>query len=86
MEEEEAEYLRCELNSQLNAIHELEAIELNPEIPITSHGVPYTDAISAPLRQDQIEPFKDVDAILGQAPEVEGRYILVPDIPTEELV
>lgn len=86
MDEEEAEYLRGELNSQLNAIHELEAIELDPDLPITSHGVPYTDAISAPLREDEIEACEEADDIVGQAPEVEDRYILVPDIPTEELV
>jgi aspartyl-tRNA(Asn)/glutamyl-tRNA(Gln) amidotransferase subunit C len=85
MDEYEAEYLRTELNSQLEAIHELEAIELDPEVPITSHGVPYKDAIRAPLRDDTIEPFKEVEAILEQAPEVEDRYILVPDIPTEAL-
>jgi aspartyl-tRNA(Asn)/glutamyl-tRNA(Gln) amidotransferase subunit C len=86
MDEEEAEYLRGELNSQLNAIHELEAIELDPEIPITSHGVPYTDAISMPLREDEIESCEEADDIVRQAPEVEDRYIVVPDIPTEELV
>ena len=85
MDEVEAEYLRTELNNQLKAIHELEAIELDPEVPITSHGVPYKDAIRAPLRDDTIEPCKEVEAILEQAPEVEDRYILVPDIPTEAL-
>lgn len=85
MDEDEAEYLRSELNSQLNAIHELEAIELDPEVPITSHGVPYQDTIRAPLRDDTIEANEEADAILEQAPEVEDRYILVPDIPSEEL-
>jgi aspartyl-tRNA(Asn)/glutamyl-tRNA(Gln) amidotransferase subunit C len=85
MDEVEAEYLRNELNSQLKAIHELEAIELNPEIPITSHGVPYTDANSAPLREDAIVPCPEADAILGQAPQVQDRYVVVPDIPAEAL-
>ncbi len=85
MDEEEAEYLRNELNNQLKAIHELEAIRLDPEVQITSHGVPYTDAISAPLRDDIIESCEEANAILGQAPEAEERYILVPDIPTEAL-
>jgi aspartyl-tRNA(Asn)/glutamyl-tRNA(Gln) amidotransferase subunit C len=85
MDEGEAEYLRSELNSQLEAIHELEAIELHPGVAITSHGVPYTDDISSPLREDTIEPCTEADAILEQAPEVEDRYIRVPDIPSEAL-
>jgi aspartyl-tRNA(Asn)/glutamyl-tRNA(Gln) amidotransferase subunit C len=85
LEEQEAEYLRRELNGQLKAIRELEAIEIGAEVPITSHGVPYSIAISQPLRQDKIEASKDADDILKQAPEVEDRYIVVPDIPREEL-
>ena len=42
MDTEHGEYLRGELNNQLNAIHELEAIPLEGEIAVTSHGVPYT--------------------------------------------
>jgi aspartyl-tRNA(Asn)/glutamyl-tRNA(Gln) amidotransferase subunit C len=85
MDEEEAEYLQRELNNQLNAIHELEAIQIDSETPITSHGVPYTKTISASLREDEILPCEEADDIVGQAPEVEDRYIVVPDIPTEEL-
>jgi aspartyl-tRNA(Asn)/glutamyl-tRNA(Gln) amidotransferase subunit C len=85
MDEDEAEYLRSELNSQLKAVHELEEIELDPEVPITSHGVLYKDTIRAPLRDDTIKPSDESEAILAQAPEVEDRYILVPDIPTEAL-
>jgi aspartyl-tRNA(Asn)/glutamyl-tRNA(Gln) amidotransferase subunit C len=85
MDEGEAEYLRSELNYQLKAIHELEAIELDPKIPITSHGVPYDEAIRAALRDDKIEPSNEADAILEQAPESVDRYIVVPDIPSEEL-
>ena len=82
---DEASYLCGELNSQLKSIHELEAIEVDDEIPITSHGVPYTGVISLPLREDQIEPCEDADDILDQAPEVDDRFIIVPDIPHEEL-
>jgi aspartyl/glutamyl-tRNA(Asn/Gln) amidotransferase C subunit len=81
----ESAYLRDELNSQLKSIHELEAIEVDEETPITSHGVPYTDAISLPLREDEIEPCEEADDILEQAPEVDDRYIVSPDIPHEEL-
>lgn len=82
---EEAKYLRSELNDQLRAIRELEAIQVDARIFITSHGVPYTDAISLPLREDEAEECKEADVILEQAPEVEERYIVVPDIPHEAL-
>ena len=83
--EDEAEYLRRELNKQLKAIAELEDIELPPDVPITSHGVDYREEISAPLRPDQAAPSTLADDILGQAPEVHERFIVVPDIPHEEL-
>ncbi|HZD58581.1 MAG TPA: Asp-tRNA(Asn)/Glu-tRNA(Gln) amidotransferase subunit GatC [Anaerolineales bacterium] len=82
---EEAEYLRRELNNQLKAIHELEAIPLDPETQATSHGVPYTPAITPTIRPDEWIPHPNPQDILEQAPEVEDRYILVPDIPHTEL-
>ncbi len=82
---EEAEYLRGQLNNQLKAIHELEAIPLAPNTPITSHGVPYTPDIVPEIRTDEWIPFPDPDAILEQAPETEDRYIVVPEIPHTEL-
>jgi aspartyl-tRNA(Asn)/glutamyl-tRNA(Gln) amidotransferase subunit C len=85
LDPEEAEYLRRELNQQMRAIAELEAIEIDPGLPITSHGVPYTPASSPGLRSDQSEPCPLADDILAQAPEVDERYIVVPDIPHEEL-
>jgi len=85
LEPDEAEYLRTQLNSQLKAIRELEAMEIDPGVGITSHGVPYTPAISAVPRADAASPGGLADAILKQAPEVDGRYIVVPDIPHTEL-
>jgi aspartyl/glutamyl-tRNA(Asn/Gln) amidotransferase C subunit len=82
---EEGDYLRRELNNQLRAIRELEAIEVDPATPITSHGVPYTPEISRPPRPDEARPCAEVEAILGQAPETDGRYIVVPDIPHTDL-
>ncbi len=79
--EEEAEYIRRQLNNQLKAIHELEAIPLDGAVAITSHGVPYTPVSSPAPRNDDWIPYPDVEAILAQAPEVEDRYIVVPDIP-----
>jgi aspartyl-tRNA(Asn)/glutamyl-tRNA(Gln) amidotransferase subunit C len=82
---EEAEYLRHQLNNQLKAIHELEAIPLGPETETTSYGVPYTAAIRPAERTDEWIPYPTPDELLAQAPEVDGRYIVVPDIPHEEL-
>jgi aspartyl-tRNA(Asn)/glutamyl-tRNA(Gln) amidotransferase subunit C len=85
LENEEAEYLRAELNSQLQAIRELESIDIAEGMEITSHGVPYTETSRPALREDVIEPSHEADDILSQSAEVQDRYIVVPDIPTEEL-
>jgi aspartyl-tRNA(Asn)/glutamyl-tRNA(Gln) amidotransferase subunit C len=77
----QAEYLRGELNKQLKAISELEAIPLSEDIPVTSHGVPYTPQISPPPRPDDWKPYEDPQAIIDEAPQVEDGYIIVPDIP-----
>ena len=85
LDPQEAEYLRRELNNQLKAIHELEAIPLDPATPITSHGIPYTPEISPPAREDAWRPCPNPEDILAQAPETEEGYVVVPDIPHEEL-
>jgi aspartyl/glutamyl-tRNA(Asn/Gln) amidotransferase C subunit len=85
LEEEEAEYLRSQLNSQLKAIRELAAIEVPKDIEATSHGVPYTTEISSPLRPDEIESCPEAVDIVQSAPKTELGYIVVPDIPHEEL-
>lgn len=85
LEQEEKEYLRKELNAQLKAIRELEALEVSQDVPITSHGVPYTKSNSAPSRDDIIKSCSEADDIVEGAPETELRYIVVPDIPHEEL-
>ncbi len=82
---DESEYLRRELNGQLKAVRELESIEVGPDVPITSHGVPYTRESTPALRMDESHPCPEADAILAQAPEVDGRYVVVPDIPHTEL-
>jgi aspartyl/glutamyl-tRNA(Asn/Gln) amidotransferase C subunit len=82
---DEAEYLRRELNNQLKAIHELEAIPLDPATPVASHGVPYPPAITPPPRPDEWAPFPEPQEILAQAPEIGEGYIIVPEIPHTEL-
>jgi aspartyl-tRNA(Asn)/glutamyl-tRNA(Gln) amidotransferase subunit C len=81
LDAEEAEYLRQQLNNQLKAIHELEAIPLEEDVPITSHGVPYTPTTSPAPRDDTWYPYPNPEDILGQAPQAEDGYIIVPDIP-----
>lgn len=85
LDEGEAEYLRSELNGQMKAIRQLEAIEVDDEVPITSHGVPYAQDIRPEIRDDVPRPSESADDILEGAPETYDRYIVVPDIPHEEL-
>jgi aspartyl-tRNA(Asn)/glutamyl-tRNA(Gln) amidotransferase subunit C len=81
LDDEQASYLRNELNSQLSAIRELEAIELDPDLPLASHGVPYDNQSSPVLRTDEWHACPDVSEITGQAPQFENGYLVVPDIP-----
>ena len=78
---EQGEYLRRELNNQLKSIHELEAIPLDADVPISLHGVPYPAAISPALRADEWFPYEDSARIIEQAPQSVDGYIVVPDIP-----
>jgi aspartyl-tRNA(Asn)/glutamyl-tRNA(Gln) amidotransferase subunit C len=82
---QEAEYLRQQLNNQLKAVQELEAIPLEADLPLASHGVAYPPEISQKLRQDTWLPFEDPQAILAQVPESDDGYIVVPDIPHTQL-
>lgn len=81
LDEQQAEYLRRELNSQLSAISELEAIQLDADVPLASHGVPYDAHNSPALREDVWRACPDVEAIREQAPQFEDGYLIVPDIP-----
>ncbi|HAY85051.1 MAG TPA: hypothetical protein DCY42_09050 [Chloroflexi bacterium] len=85
LEEEEAEYIRRQLNDQLTAIKELEAVPLAKDTPPGAHGVRYTSTVSAPARNDEHAPFAKPEEILGVAPEEEERYFITPDIPHEDL-
>lgn len=85
LDEQEAEYLRRELNNQLKAIHELEAIPVEANLSISSHGILFTHDISASLRQDEWEPYSNTKAIIEQTPQNHDGYIVVPDIPHQTL-
>lgn len=81
LSEEQAQYLLRELNHQLRVIHELAAIPLDEQLPVTTHGVPYVAENRPELRADESQPFSNPQEILHQAPEVEDNYFVVPDIP-----
>lgn len=82
---EEGEYVRRQLNNQLKAIHELEAIPLDENIQITLHGVPYTPESSPAIRSDTWAPYPHPEEILAQAPDTVDGYFVVPEIPHTEL-
>ena len=78
---EEGEYVRRQLNNQLKAIRELEAIPLEAGLTVTSHGVTYGIETSPQPRPDEWIAYPDVAELLAQVPQAEDRYIVVPDIP-----
>ena len=77
----QSEYLRRELNQQLNVIEELKAIKLDESVPLASHGVVINPENVPALRQDQIRPFLHAQKIIAQAPQSEDGYFVVPEIP-----
>jgi aspartyl/glutamyl-tRNA(Asn/Gln) amidotransferase C subunit len=81
LSKDEFDYLLTELNNQLSAIKELEAIDIGENVPPAMHGVSYTQENSLPLREDEWIACEDADAIIEQSPDVEDRYVIVPDIP-----
>lgn len=81
----QSEYLRSELNKQLTAIEELEAIQLDSSVPLALHGIKLEAEFKPPLREDVPQIFGNSSDILGQAPEVKDGYIVVPDIPHKDL-
>ncbi|MDH5506494.1 MAG: aspartyl/glutamyl-tRNA amidotransferase subunit C [Anaerolineae bacterium] len=85
LQSDEAEYLRTQLNNQLKAIEELAAIQIDEDVPFASHGVPYTPQVSQQVREDILLPFPTPEDIIAGAPKTEAGYIVVPDIPHEDL-
>jgi aspartyl-tRNA(Asn)/glutamyl-tRNA(Gln) amidotransferase subunit C len=81
LDPQEAQYLRRELNQQLAAVRELEAIRLPDDLPLAAHGVPYPPERRQALRPDRHAPFGDSQAIVDLAPQVEDNSVVVPDIP-----
>lgn len=81
----ESEYLRRELNNQLKAIEELAAIPIPDGTPLAAHGVPYEAAIRPGLRVDDVTQYPGAVDILAQVPETSAGYVVVPEIPHEDL-
>lgn len=81
LDETQSEYLRRELNAQLTSIAELAAIPIPEGTEASLHGIDYPLSRSAEPRDDEWQLYDDPDGILAQAPQVEGRYFVVPDIP-----
>ena len=77
----EAEYLRQELNNQLDAIEQLQAIPLGEDVPLSLHGVSFLEEVSQKLRDDDWKPFDNIKGILSQVPELLDDHIIVPEIP-----
>jgi len=82
---EEAEYLRKQLNQQLNAIDELMAIPLDDSIEPATRGVEYAITNRHGLREDKAVGCENPEDILSQAPQTQDHYFVVPDIPQEKL-
>lgn len=82
---QESETLRRELNHQLTAIHQMQAIPLAAETPIASRGVTYTKDASPALRHDEAHPHPTPANLLKGAPETAEGYIVVPETPHQDL-
>lgn len=81
----QSEYLRSELNKQLNVIEELKAIPIDESIPLASHGVVISALNMPALRCDEIIPSTHAEGIVDEAPENEDGYFVVPEIPHEDM-
>jgi aspartyl-tRNA(Asn)/glutamyl-tRNA(Gln) amidotransferase subunit C len=84
-EPDQADYLRDQLNNQLKTIQELEAVPIDENITVEIHGVPYPQSHIQDLREDRSSIFTTRDELIGQVPRFEDGYVIVPDIPHQEL-
>jgi aspartyl-tRNA(Asn)/glutamyl-tRNA(Gln) amidotransferase subunit C len=77
--EEEIERSSEQLSAIAGHFADVEALDL-ADIPPTTHAVPVTNV----LREDEVRPSLDRDAVLGQAPAAEDGRFRVPRILGEE--
>lgn len=80
MDEEKSEYVRHELNNQLKAISQLQAIAINESVKPAIHGVVFEEQFEQALRADVPADFPDREAVLALFPQARDGYIVVPDI------
>lgn len=78
---EESEYLRGQMNQQLQVIHEMEQIPIEEKMVISSHGVQFTDVNSSGFRDDLINPNKPRLDLESLSQNVKENFIIVPEIP-----
>lgn len=81
LESSEADYLRSELNHQLQSIRELVSIHIPPAVEMTIHGIPYPPGQPDELREDIPALFDEVRELLNQAPDLVEDQFAVPDVP-----
>ncbi len=84
-EPDQADYLLDQLNRQLKTIDELIAVPIDESLPIEIHGVSYPAEDNQGLRCDKTSPFPERDFLTSQFPQFEDGYVIVPDIPHQEL-
>ena len=84
-EPDQADYLRDQMNRQLKTIDELAAVPIDENVPTEIHGVPYPAENRLDLRDDKSSHFPDRDHLTAQFPQFEDGYVIVPDIPHQEL-
>lgn len=73
--EPELERMRVELAAILQYIEKLEAVDVEGVEP-TSHAVPLVNV----MREDEVEPSFDREAMMRNAPDRSGEYFRVPRI------
>jgi aspartyl-tRNA(Asn)/glutamyl-tRNA(Gln) amidotransferase subunit C len=73
--EAELERMRVELAAILQYIEKLEAVDVEGVEP-TSHAVPLVNV----MREDDVEPSADREAMMRNAPDRSGEYFRVPRI------
>lgn len=84
-EPDQADYLRDQLNNQLRTIEELVAVPIDEDLTVEIHGVSYPQSLSQALREDTSSKFPDRNELTGQFPRFEDGYVIVPDIPHQDL-
>jgi aspartyl-tRNA(Asn)/glutamyl-tRNA(Gln) amidotransferase subunit C len=76
----EAEMYRGQLDSILEYVDKLNALDLTGVEPMAQVLFGSDSASETPMREDVVEPCTDGDAILAQAPHARRPYFRVPKV------